>query len=227
VVPAERPRDEAERLHPSRVLLAPPGAAPAAWPDELRDPCSAHAEQAPPEQLGEAPRVLPHGPRLSAPRTAALAPAQREPRAWALAAPQWDAARWRSHRSAGAHSLLERRVAARLDQGPPDPDAPGCPVGATEAEAAGLPLDQRRAERVPGPAVGQAQQEPPVAAREQGRLVVSAQAPPDGGPPLPLLAPAPVPVARVAAAQALALGVGALRERGRARAHRSPTRRRC
>jgi hypothetical protein len=92
------------------------------------------------------------------------------------------------------------------------------------AEAAVPPLDQRRAERAPEPDVGQAQQEPPVAARERGRRVVSAQAPPGAEPPLLLLAPA---LALVAAAQAPARGVGALRERGRARAHRSPIRRRC
>jgi hypothetical protein len=88
-VPAEHPRDEAERRHPSRVPWAPRGAVPAAWPDEPLDPCSARAEQqAPPEQLAEARPVPPHGPRLSAPRTAALARAQQEPRAWEPAAPQ-------------------------------------------------------------------------------------------------------------------------------------------
>ena len=92
------------------------------------------------------------------------------------------------------------------------------------AEAAGLRPDQRRAEGAPGPGVGQAQQEPRVAARERGRPVVSARAPPDAEPRLLPLAPVLV---LVAAAQAPVRGVGALRERGRARAHRSPTRRRC
>jgi hypothetical protein len=113
---------------------------------------------------------------------------------------------------------------AQLDQGPPDPDAPECQGGATVAEAAGPRPDQRRAEPAPGPGVGQAQQEPRVAARERGRPVVSARAPPGAEPRRLPLALAP---ALVAAAQVPARGVGALREHGRARAHRSPTRRRC
>jgi hypothetical protein len=125
-----------------------------------------------------------------------------------------------------AHSPQERRVAAQLDQGPPDPDAPECPAGVTVAEAAALQPDQRRAERVPGPGVGQAQQEPRVAAREreQARRPVSAQVRPDEEPPpLLLLAPAP---ALVGAAQAPGRAAG-VQQHERARARRSPTRRQC
>ena len=87
-VPAEHPRDEAERLHLSRVLWAPPGAVPAAWPDEPLDPYSARAAQQAPRAWGPlVQRQLP-GPRPSERPTAALAPARREPRAWELAAPQ-------------------------------------------------------------------------------------------------------------------------------------------
>jgi hypothetical protein len=97
----------------------------------------------------------------------------------------------------------------------------------TVAEAAALQPDQRRAERVPGPGVGQARQEPRVAAREreQARRPVSAQVQPDEEPPLLLLAPAP---ALVGAAQAPGRAAGVQQhEHERARAHRSPTRRQC
>jgi hypothetical protein len=96
----------------------------------------------------------------------------------------------------------------------------------TAAEAVGLRLDQRRAERVPVPGVGQAQQEPRVAARERARRVVWVQVPPlDVEPPLLLLQARAL--ARVAAAQAPGRAAEAPQEHERARAHRSPTRRQC
>ena len=161
-VPAEHPRDEAERRHPSRVLWAPQGAVPAAWPDEPPDPYSARAEQLARQAWVPLVQRQPPGRRPSARPTAALVPApvplRPEPRAWEASQP--DAAQSRSHQFAAARSLHssrrepERQVAERPDQEPPDPDAQECQAGATAVEAAALRPDRKHAEPAPALAVG-------------------------------------------------------------------------